>query len=95
MGADVVPDLAALGIEVCELNRQMQTLGLVRWSSMGSLSARSGDRIIFKPGRVAYDDLVPERMLISDLEGTVEGGGRLPTDAHTHLYLYRARAVAS
>ncbi len=84
--------LEQLRIEVCQLNRQMQSLGLVRWSSMGSLSARDGDRIVFKPGRVTYDDLVPERMLIADLDGKVAGGGRLPTDAHTHLYLYRARA---
>jgi L-ribulose-5-phosphate 4-epimerase len=83
--------LEQLRDEVCQLNRQMQSLGLVRWSSMGSLSAREGDRIVFKPGRVTYDDLVPERMLIADLDGQVAGGGRLPTDAHTHLYLYRAR----
>ena len=85
------PSVEDLRIDVCELNRKMQSLGLVRWSSMGSLSARAGDRIVFKPGRTAYDDLVPEQMLVSDLDGLVGGGGRLPTDAHTHLYLYRER----
>lgn len=79
-------------ISVCEANLALRDAGLVilTW---GNASARDPDtgHIVIKPSGVAYDDMLPEHMVVVDLDGTVvEGAYRPSSDTPSHLALYRA-----
>ena len=46
--------------------------------------------IVIKPSGVSYDDMVPEDMVVVDLEGNITEGTYKPSsDTATHLVLYR------
>jgi L-ribulose-5-phosphate 4-epimerase len=46
--------------------------------------------MVIKPSGVAYDDLGPEAMVVTDLEGTLVEGERAPSsDTAAHGYVYR------
>jgi len=85
--------LKELREQVCEGNRLLPKAGLVAWTS-GNVSGRDPDTgyVVIKPSGVRYDRLMPENMVIVDLEGNVVDGALKPSvDAATHLYVYRHR----
>lgn len=77
---------------VCAANRDLQRFNLVVLS-FGNVSGISREQglVVIKPSGVAYEDLTPERMVVTDLAGkVVEGRSRPSSDTPTHLQLYRA-----
>ena len=55
---------------VCALHGELVRWGLVTWTS-GNVSARvpGRDLMVIKPSGVAYDELTPESMVVTDLHG--------------------------
>jgi L-ribulose-5-phosphate 4-epimerase len=84
-------EIARLRIEVCVLNKALPSLGLVVWSA-GNVSARVlGQRLlVIKPSGLDFDELTPESMVVTDLEGTVVEGDLVPSsDTGAHAVVYR------
>lgn len=84
--------LEQLKQEVCAANLKLVEYGLVvlTW---GNVSAVTEDRkyMVIKPSGVDYATMVPEQMVVTDMDGNVvEGELRPSSDAETHLELYRA-----
>lgn len=83
--------LEQLKTVVCRYNKSLRTSGLVTMTS-GNVSGRdfeSGFAVV-KPSGVDFDDLEPEMMLVTDLDGRiVEGNYKPSVDTATHLYVYR------
>ena len=78
--------------EVCEANLELKGSGLVilTWGNASGIDREAG-LVAIKPSGVSYQDMVPEQMVLVDLEGNVvEGGLRPSSDTPTHLALYRA-----
>jgi L-ribulose-5-phosphate 4-epimerase len=76
---------------ICELNKDLQKLGLVQWTS-GNVSERlpNGKHFIIKPSGVRYEELKPSMMVICDLDGSVVHGKLVPSsDTATHAYIYK------
>ena len=90
--------LEALGIRelretVCALHAELVRSGLVAWTS-GNVSARvpgSAELMVIKPSGVSYDDLIPDSMVVCDLDSQPVSPGSLSpsSDAATHAYIYR------
>ena len=83
--------LEALKQEVCCANVLLKEYGLITLT-WGNVSAISEDRryVVIKPSGVSYVEMTAERMVVTDLEGTVvEGNLRPSSDLDTHLELYR------
>ncbi len=84
--------LESLRHEVCEANLELVRRGLVI-AAFGNASgfARDEGLVVIKPSGVAYADLRPQHLVITDLDGrVVEGDLRPSSDLPTHLALYRA-----
>ena len=84
--------MEALKSEVLAANLELVHRGLVV-STFGNASGidRGQGRVVIKPSGVDYDQLRPEDMVVTDLEGRiVEGRLRPSSDLDTHLELYRA-----
>lgn len=84
--------LEQLRADVLEANLELVRRGLVI-ASFGNASglAREQGLVVIKPSGVAYADLRPEHLVITDLDGRlVEGQLRPSSDLPTHLALYRA-----
>ncbi|HWQ53584.1 MAG TPA: L-ribulose-5-phosphate 4-epimerase AraD [Bryobacteraceae bacterium] len=84
--------LESLRKEVLEANLELVRRGLVIYT-FGNASgiSRTEGLVAIKPSGVPYDDLRPEHMVITDLNGrVVEGSLRPSSDLDTHLVLYRA-----
>lgn len=67
--------------------------GLVSWTS-GNVSGRDPETgyVVIKPSGVRYESMLPEQMVVVDLDGRVIEGSLKPSvDAATHLYVYRQR----
>ena len=65
--------------------------GLVSWTS-GNVSARvpGTDLLVIKPSGIAYHELTPESMVVTDLDGKPVGDGLTPSsDTFSHAYIYR------
>ncbi|MDP4083784.1 MAG: L-ribulose-5-phosphate 4-epimerase [Bacillota bacterium] len=78
---------------VCQANKSLKELNLVKWTS-GNVSFRDIDTnvVIIKPSGVHFDELQPEHMVIVDLVGNVLEGNLKPSvDTASHLYVYRNR----
>jgi len=82
--------------EVCGLHAELIRWGLVVWTA-GNISARvpGADLLVIKPSGVAYDELTPDKMVVTDFDGNlVEGGaaqgdGLAPSsDTFAHAYVY-------
>jgi L-ribulose-5-phosphate 4-epimerase len=83
--------LQALREEVLEANLELVRRGLVLYT-FGNLSAidRSLGLVAIKPSGVAYDDLTPEMIVVTDLDGEIVDGDLRPSaDLDTHLEIYR------
>lgn len=85
--------LEELRKSVCLQNKALQQNGLVLWTS-GNVSARDPETnyVVIKPSGVLFDDLTPEKMVVTDLYGNVIDGELKPSvDTKSHLYVYRNR----
>jgi len=83
--------LRELRTAVLEANLELVRRGLVLYT-FGNASGVDRDRglVVIKPSGVDYEDLAPELMVISDLEGNVVDGDLKPSsDLDTHTLLYR------
>ena len=83
--------LQTLREEVLEANLELVSRGLVLYT-FGNASGvdRQQGLVVIKPSGVDYDDLRPENMVITDLNGVlVEGTLRPSSDLDTHTLLYR------
>src|SRR4051812_25667914 len=86
--SDVV---AALRAEVARLHAELPRWGLVVWTA-GNVSARvpGQDLLVIKPSGVRYDELTPEAMVVTDLDGRLVDGERSPSsDTAAHGYVYK------
>ena len=80
-----------LRAEVCALHEHLIRWGLVAWTS-GNVSARvpGTDLMVIKPSGVGYDELTPESMVVTDLDGALVEGRHAPSsDTAAHAYVYR------
>ena len=83
--------LEKLRREVLEANLELVRRGLVLYT-FGNASGvdREQGLVVIKPSGVDYDELKPEDMVITDLDGKiVEGTLRPSSDLDTHTLLYR------
>src|SRR5437016_14617189 len=81
-----------LRIQVLEANVELVRKGLVL-STFGNVSGidRGEGLIVIKPSGVAYEDLKPEELVVTDLQGkVVQGSLRPSSDLPTHAALYQA-----
>jgi L-ribulose-5-phosphate 4-epimerase len=84
--------LTKLRAEVLEANLDLVRRNLVL-STFGNASgvAREEGFIVIKPSGVPYDQMKPEHMVVTDMQGkVVEGSLRPSSDLPTHAALYRA-----
>ena len=83
--------LEAIREEVCRLNVALPANNLVVWTS-GNVSVRDPESgyVVIKPSGVRFEDLQPEHMVVTDLDGhTIEGDLHPSSDTGSHLYIYR------
>jgi len=82
--------LERLREEVLEANLELVRQGLVLYT-FGNVSgiAREKGLVVIKPSGVPYEEMKPEHLVVTDLEGhVVEGKLRPSSDLPTHLVLY-------
>ena len=83
--------LAELRQEVCRLHLELPKNNLVAWTS-GNISARdpATNLVVIKPSGLRFEDLKPDNMVITDLQGRVRQGDLKPSsDTASHCYIYR------
>jgi L-ribulose-5-phosphate 4-epimerase len=80
LSQDVQATIERLRHEVCALHAELTRYELVVWTA-GNVSARvpGADMMVIKPSGVSYDDLTPDNMVVTDLEGTVLEGDLAPS----------------
>ena len=79
-----------LKTELAALHALLPANGLVVWTA-GNVSARvpGADLLVIKPSGVLYDQLTPEAMVVTDLDGNLVEGDRAPSsDTFAHGYVY-------
>lgn len=84
--------LSGLRQEVLQANLELVRRGLVL-HTFGNASGidREQGLVVIKPSGVPYEEMKPEDLVISDLQGkAVEGKLRPSSDLPTHIVLYRA-----
>lgn len=84
--------LPRLREEVLEANLELVRRGLVLYT-FGNASGVSRDEklVVIKPSGVPYEEMKPEHLVVTDLEGKiVEGKLKPSSDLPTHLVLYKA-----
>ena len=84
--------LEKLREEVLEANLELVRRGLVLYT-FGNASGvdREQGLMVIKPSGVAYDKLLPEHMVVTDLHGKIVDGELRPSsDLDTHTLLYRS-----
>ena len=76
---------------VCDANIELQKHKLViySWGNVSGID-RSEGLVVIKPSGISYDELIPDKMVVLDLEGKIIEGNLNPSsDTPTHLELYR------
>lgn len=89
--ADVGETVTKLRREVAALHAELPRNGLVVWTA-GNVSARvpEADLLVIKPSGLAYDEITPERLVVTDLHGRLVDGDLAPSsDTAAHAYVYR------
>ena len=85
--------LENLKVEVCNANLALVENGLVMltWGNVSCIDRATG-LVVIKPSGVSYKELVPEMMVVADMETgiTLEGSLKPSSDLATHLELYRS-----
>lgn len=77
---------------VCEANLLLPRHGLVTftWGNVSGIDRETG-LVVIKPSGVPYDGMLPEDMVVVDLDGkVVEGKWKPSSDTPTHVVLYKA-----
>ena len=83
--------IAELRATVSALHAELTRYNLVVWTA-GNVSGRvpGADLMVIKPSGISYDELVPENMIVCDLDGHVVEGDLSPSsDTAAHAYVYR------
>lgn len=76
---------------VSRLGRHLVEKELTRGSG-GNVSVRHGDRIAVSPSGIPYEDVTPESVPVTDLDGEVVDGNREPSnETPMHTLIYRDR----
>jgi L-ribulose-5-phosphate 4-epimerase len=84
--------LESLREQVLEANLELVRKHLVLYT-FGNASAISREQnlVVIKPSGVPYEELKPEHMVVTDLDGKIiEGNLRPSSDLPTHIVLYKA-----
>jgi L-ribulose-5-phosphate 4-epimerase len=77
--------------QVAELHAELPRNELVVWTA-GNVSARvpGADLLVIKPSGVRYDEITPENMVVTDLDGNLVDGELSPSsDTAAHAYVYK------
>jgi len=77
--------------EVYQAHLKLWENRLVMWTS-GNVSGRDPktDLVVIKPSGVPYDKLLPDNLVVVDLNGNIIEGDLKPSvDMATHLYIYK------
>jgi L-ribulose-5-phosphate 4-epimerase len=91
IAADLRDTVRELRRSVSELHAELTRYELVIWTA-GNVSARvpGHDLLVIKPSGVSYDQLEPDAMVVTDLDGVLVDGERSPSsDTAAHAYVYR------
>ncbi|WP_205857609.1 class II aldolase/adducin family protein, partial [Phytoactinopolyspora endophytica] len=66
--------------DVCALHAELVRYGLVAWTA-GNVSGRipGSELFVIKPSGISYDDLVPESIVVCDLDGKLVDGELSPS----------------
>jgi len=89
--AAVGETVALLRRQVADLHAELVTNGLVVWTA-GNVSARvpGADLLVIKPSGVRYEEITPDAMVVTDLQGRLVDGELSPSsDTAAHAYVYR------
>ena len=89
--ADIADVIRGIRAEVALLHVELPRYQLVVWTA-GNVSARvpGHDLLVIKPSGVGYDELTPEAMVVTDLDGQLVDGDRSPSsDTAAHAYVYK------
>ena len=84
--------LEALKQQVYQANMELPRRGLVTytWGNVSGIDRAQG-LVVIKPSGVEYDALIPDDLVVLDLDGRIVEGKLNPSsDTRTHLELYRA-----
>ncbi len=84
-------DVAATRRQVADLHAELPRNDLVVWTA-GNVSARvpGADLLVIKPSGVRYDEITPDNMVVTDLDGKLVEGDLSPSsDTAAHAYVYR------
>ena len=79
--------------EVAALHAELPRNDLVVWTA-GNVSARvpGAELLVIKPSGLSYDEITPEAMVVTDLEGKLVDGDLQPSsDTAAHAYVYKHR----
>jgi L-ribulose-5-phosphate 4-epimerase len=77
--------------QVAALHSELTRNALVVWTA-GNVSARvpGVDLLVIKPSGISYDDITPDNMVVTDLEGRLVDGDLTPSsDTAAHAYVYQ------
>ncbi|MCA2212100.1 L-ribulose-5-phosphate 4-epimerase [Jidongwangia harbinensis] len=77
--------------QVADLHAELPRNALVVWTA-GNVSARvpGADLLVIKPSGVSYDEITPEKMVVTDFDANLVDGELLPSsDTAAHAYVYR------
>jgi len=69
----------------------MQSIGFFI-GTWGNISMRAGDHIVLTPSRVNYNTMIPEDLVVIDIDGNIIEGSRNPTsekEVHRRIYVKR------
>ncbi|HET9872377.1 MAG TPA: L-ribulose-5-phosphate 4-epimerase [Propionibacteriaceae bacterium] len=91
MTADIVAVVDQIRREVADLHAELPRNELVVWTA-GNVSARvpGYELLVIKPSGVTYDELTPESMVVTDLDGVLVEGDHSPSsDTAAHAYVYK------
>lgn len=85
--------LKKLKMELVQLHLELPKNNLVMWTG-GNVSARDPETglVVIKASGIRYEDMLPEHMVVVDLDGKiVEGNFKPSSDVYSHLYIYKQR----
>jgi L-ribulose-5-phosphate 4-epimerase len=87
----VTDSIARLRRQVAALHAELPRNDLVVWTA-GNVSARvpGADLLVIKPSGLSYDEITPEAMVVTDLDGKLVDGELQPSsDTAAHAYVYK------
>jgi len=91
VGNTIAAAIRELREEVCRLHAELIRWNLVVWTA-GNVAARvpGADLLVIKPSGVAYTDLTPQNMVVTDFDANVVEGEHAPSsDTFAAGYVFR------